>query len=49
MGQQRPVTVKRMFIEGSVEEKILKVVKSRVEGGNADDAADDVGRAAYRR
>ncbi|GAQ84668.1 DEAD-box protein [Klebsormidium nitens] len=48
MGQQRPVTVKRMFIQDSVEEKILKVVKSRVEGGNANDAPDDVGRAAYR-
>jgi hypothetical protein len=49
MGQQRPVTVKRMFIQDSVEEKILQVVKSRVAGGNADLAADEVGRAAYRR
>ncbi|GAQ77811.1 hypothetical protein KFL_000040120 [Klebsormidium nitens] len=49
MGQQRPVTVKRMFVADSVEEKILKVVKSRVEGGAAKpDSSADLELTAYR-
>jgi SWI/SNF-related matrix-associated actin-dependent regulator of chromatin subfamily A3 len=30
MGQQRPVTVKRLYIKGSVEESIMAVSKDRV-------------------
>ncbi|KAK9804724.1 hypothetical protein WJX72_002146 [[Myrmecia] bisecta] len=32
MGQARPVTVKRFFIKGSIEERIMEVVKQRREG-----------------
>ncbi|KAK9824581.1 hypothetical protein WJX72_011480 [[Myrmecia] bisecta] len=32
MGQARPVTVKRFFIKGSIEERIMEVVKERREG-----------------
>ncbi|GLC36509.1 hypothetical protein PLESTB_000156300 [Pleodorina starrii] len=43
MGQQRPVVIKRLFVKGSIEERIMEVVKMRRaagEGGSAGDKTD---------
>ncbi|KAG2441423.1 hypothetical protein HYH02_010011 [Chlamydomonas schloesseri] len=51
MGQSRPVTVKRLFVKGSVEETIMSVVTARraanggVAGGSTDGAAGAAGAA----
>ena len=35
MGQQRPVTVKRLYVPGSVEERIMELTRLRMLGGGA--------------
>jgi len=50
MGQTRPVTVKRLFVEDSVEERIAKVVKDRCRtAASADGASDVAGPSRGRR
>ena len=44
MGQTRPVTVKRMWVSDSIEQRIAKVVKDRSRTGADDGAGPSHGR-----
>ncbi|GLC42798.1 hypothetical protein PLESTM_001380900 [Pleodorina starrii] len=45
MGQQRPVVIKRFFVKGSVEERIMEVVKMRRAAGEDGSAGGSSGSA----
>ncbi|DBA72541.1 TPA: hypothetical protein ACH3X2_010298 [Trebouxia sp. C0005] len=46
MGQQRPVTVKKLYVKGSVEERIMDMVQHRQTGSNSQSGASAAGSSA---
>ena len=49
MGQTRPVTVKRMYVADSIEQRITKVVKDRSRSTNPKEDVDVAGSSHHRR